>query len=220
MGTSSPSGSPWRIKHGLLMLAAAMAILTWRAASAQPQAAAIGSAPQRCVPAAAAFHGVNPLLLEAVLRIESGLRPRTVTSNSNGTVDVGLGGTNSIHFRELARHGIMPQHLLDACVATYVAAWHLRRAQDRHGNTWEGVAAYHSATPAYNWRYRVLLHNELVRMGVIQGRLQRVPSLSQAAAPVVVPPARPQDSAQAGPTRVRIHGVQQAAVAEQQGKTQ
>jgi hypothetical protein len=36
----------------------------------------------------------------------------------------------------------------------------------RHGNTWFGVAAYHSATPVHNQRYQALLKQELMRSGV------------------------------------------------------
>ncbi len=208
----------WLARAGRATLLCAVG---WAASGALAQTTADAQSPQRCVPGAASFHGVNPLLLEAVLRVESGLRPATVTTNSNGTVDVGMGGTNSIHFRELARYGIMPQHLLDACVATYVAAWHLRRAQSRFGNTWEGAAAYHSATPAYNWRYRVLLYNELVRMGVVRGAIQPVPRLTSAAAPAQ-PRSAQQPAAATGAmstdgaaTRQRVYGTgNQVAAAE------
>lgn len=115
---------------------------------------------------------------------------QSVSRNTNGTIDVGLGGTNSIHFPELARHGIMPAHLLDGCVATYVAAWHLSRHIARHGNTMRGVAAYHSTTPYYNQRYQVLLHNELVRMNVVAGPIRAVPPLR----PRPTMPAPPQES--------------------------
>lgn len=133
--------------------------------------------PERCVAPASKFHGVNVYVLRAILRVESRLVEQTVTRNSNGTVDVGLGGTNSIHFPELARYGIASGHLLDACVATYVAAWHLSKTIARFGNTMFGVAAYHSATPYYNQRYQVMLYNELVRMKVIRGPTMATPPL-------------------------------------------
>jgi Transglycosylase SLT domain len=133
---------------------------------------------ERCIIPAAQFHHVNPLILRAILRVESALRPHTITRNANGTLDIGMGGMNSSNFRELLNHGISPEHLLDACVATYVAAWHLRKNLTLHGNTWFGVAAYHSTTPYFNSRYQILIYNELIKSGTLMGQLRTVPPLS------------------------------------------
>lgn len=119
-----------------------------------------------CLMPAAQRHGVNPQILRAILQVESGMRPHVVNRNRNGSIDVGMAQINSIHFRELAQWGITPERLLDPCVATHVAAWHLKRVMLRHGNTWFGVAAYHSVTPVHNQRYQVLLRQELARTGV------------------------------------------------------
>jgi hypothetical protein len=89
------------------------------------------------------------------------LRPWAFGRNANGTVDMGMAQINSIHLPELARHGIQSQHLFDPCVASYVAAWLLRKNIDRHGLTWHGVAAYHSLTPEHNQRYQGLLMKAL-----------------------------------------------------------
>jgi len=134
---------------------------SWAPAQAQvnpsiapPQAV---QSPERCIPAAAQHHRIDPRLLRAVLKVESDLRPWAFGRNSNGTVDMGMAQINSIHLPELARHGIHSQHLFDPCVASYVAAWLLRKNIDRHGLTWFGVAAYHSLTPEHNQRYQALL---------------------------------------------------------------
>ena len=143
-----------------LFLAGAMAA-SWAPVHAQinpsiapPQAV---QSPERCIPAAAAHHRIDPRLLRAVLKVESDLRPWAFGRNANGTVDMGMAQINSIHLPELARHGIQSQHLFDPCVASYVAAWLLRKNIDRHGLTWHGVAAYHSLTPEHNQRYQGLL---------------------------------------------------------------
>jgi soluble lytic murein transglycosylase-like protein len=122
-------------------------------------------AADRCLLPAAQRHSVNPHILRAILQVESGMRPHVVNRNRNGSLDVGMAQINSIHFRELAQWGITPDRLLDPCVATHVAAWHLKRVMLRHGNTWFGVAAYHSTTPAHNQRYQALLRQELMRNG-------------------------------------------------------
>lgn len=144
---------------------------------------------ERCIVPAATFHGVNYHVLRAILKVESGLKPHLVGRNTNGTLDVGIGQMNSAHFPELARWGISPGHLRDACIGTFVAAWHLRKAIHHHGNTWFGIASYHSTTPYFNNRYQILLHNELVHSGVIQAAALQVPPLRRAAMPGVT--ARP-----------------------------
>ncbi len=152
------------ISRWFLSLAGAMAA-SWAPARAQvnpsiapPQAL---QSPERCIPAAAQHHRIDPRLLRAVLKVESDLRPWAFGRNANGTVDMGMAQINSIHLPELARHGIQTQHLFDPCVASYVAAWLLRKNIDRHGLTWFGVAAYHSLTPEHNQRYQGLLMNAL-----------------------------------------------------------
>lgn len=132
---------------------------------------------ERCILPAAHYHQVNQYILRAILKVESNLNPNAVGKNDNGTLDVGIGQMNSMHFKELRRHGVTPSDLKDACVGTYVAAWHLSKSIARHGNTWFGIAAYHSATPYFNKRYQILLNNEMVRSGSIQGQILPVPPL-------------------------------------------
>lgn len=125
-------------------------------------------AAERCLLPAAQRHGVNPKILKAILQVESGMRADVVNHNRNGTIDVGMAQINSIHFPELAQWGITPSKLMDPCVATHVAAWLLKRNLLRHGNTWFGVAAYHSATPEHNLRYQELVRREMARAGSLR----------------------------------------------------
>lgn len=140
---------------------------------------------ERCILPAAQYHGVNHDILRAILRVESGLKPNTVARNDNGSIDVGIGQINSIHFKDLATYGISPSHLLDACVGTYVAAWNIKKHIDANGNSMQAIARYNSATPYFNRRYQILLHNELVRSGIVAGALLDVPPLRPGAAPSV-----------------------------------
>lgn len=130
---------------------------------------------ERCIVPASEYHGVNYHVLRAILVAESSLRSQIVTKNTNGTIDVGIAGINSINFTELKKYGIAPEQLLDACVSTYTAAWLLRRHIEKHGNTWEAVARYHSGNPYENQIYQVLLKNELVRSGAMTGSVMPVP---------------------------------------------
>ncbi|MDF2461920.1 MAG: Lytic transglycosylase, catalytic [Ramlibacter sp.] len=169
----------------LFLTAAAMALTPGGSYASEKESspAPFTSSAERCLIPAAEYHSVNPYVRRAILKVESNLNPAAIGRNANGTVDVGIGQHSSMHFKELAKHGIEPAHLLDACVGTYVAAWHLRRVVERHGNTWEGVARYHSATPYFNKRYQILLTNEPVRSKVLQGPLQRVPSINPSTSP-------------------------------------
>jgi soluble lytic murein transglycosylase-like protein len=163
---------PTLLRFNRLPLAAlGLCVMTWAHATAygQTMGAAQPSsslAVDPCLMPAAQRHGVNPHILRTILQVESGMRPHVVSRNRNGSIDVGMAQINSIHFRDLAHWGITPERLLDPCVATHVAAWHLKRVMLLHGNTWFGVAAYHSTTPVHDQRYQALLRQELVLTGV------------------------------------------------------
>ena len=133
----------------------------------------------KCIWAAADYHGVNPYLLRAILVVESQLNPKAININNNGTRDIGVAQINSIHLPVLQSHGIKENHLMDGCVNTYVGAWLLRKQISRYGLTWFGIAAYHSVTPDKNFRYQVLVYNEMVRSGVIDNVAMAVPPLQK-----------------------------------------
>lgn len=162
---------------GLFSACALAATITVAQESRPPADPPFTTEVERCIVPAAQYHKVNHFILRAILKVESGLNPGAVGKNDNGTVDVGIGQMNSMHFRELARHGIAPSQLKDACIGTYVAAWQLSKVMAQRGNTWAGVASYHSSTPYFNRRYQILLHNELVRMKVVSGNILAVPPL-------------------------------------------
>ena len=139
-----------------------------------------GSKPlSKCIVGAAQYHGVNHYLLRAILMVESRLNPKAMNVNTNGTRDIGVAQINSIHLPVLQNHGIKESHLMDGCVNTYVGAWLLRKQISRYGLNWFGIAAYHSVTPDKNYRYQVLVYNEMVRSGAIQNIAMTVPPLSK-----------------------------------------
>ncbi len=140
----------------------------------RPIATPFSAPEERCILSSAQHHGVNPYVLRAILQVESGMNPASVRRNSNQSIDVGIGQINSIHFEELASYGIQPWHLLDACIGTYAAAWHLKNKLFRYGNTWEAIARYHSSTASLNRRYQFLVYSQLVRSGIVSGLLRPV----------------------------------------------
>ena len=158
---------------GVLRAAAAAAVLLFVGSAMAQQSAQEPKPGKRrsgdspiavpCVEEASAFHGVNPMLMRAIIFHESRGNPSVVMRNTNGSIDVGLGQLNSIHFKELARYGIAPEHLLDGCVNTYVAAWHLAKQVKQYGNTWTAVGTYHSRTPVFRDRYASQIYSVLQR---------------------------------------------------------
>lgn len=125
--------------------------------------------PDDCVSQAAKYHTVNPWILRAIIQVESNFNAGALNKNRNGTVDVGVAQINSMHFAELAKYGIGEKDLLNGCVSSYVAAWHLKKQHKAYGNTWYAVGAYHSATKCYNDRYTGLVWNVLQGWGVVTG---------------------------------------------------
>lgn len=117
-----------------------------------------------CIRDASIFHKINATVLEAILRVESRLRPETIHQNSNNTIDIGIAGLNSVHLRELSQFGIGQTDLLNPCIGTYVGAWHLAKQYRKYGNTWQAVGAYHSTTPNENIRYQNLIYQEVKKI--------------------------------------------------------
>ena len=146
--------------------------------------------PNDCVTQAAGFHKVNALVLRAIFKVESNFNPNAINRNSNGTVDVGIGQHNSIHFAELRKFGIAPSDLLDVCVASYVAAWHLAKQVRVYGNSWQAIGAYHSITPCFNTRYASLVRNALVDWRIVPGPRSVVTPLAACKRNTSVPLAR------------------------------
>lgn len=125
--------------------------------------------PNDCVTQAATFHSVNPWVVRAIIQVESNFNPNALNKNNNGTVDVGIAQINSMHFKELSKYGITQRDLMNSCISSYVAAWHLKKQVVAYGNTWFAVGAYHSATKCYNQRYTGLVWNVLHKWGVVNG---------------------------------------------------
>lgn len=174
----------WRIWRGTApaLLAATLAGVSMSAAGQEPgETAAFAPSPDPadCITDAARYHGVSPPVLRAILWHESRFKAHAVGKNPNGTVDVGIAQINSMHFDRLRGKGITPQDLKDACVGSYVAAWHLRQQINTYGNTWFAVGAYHSRTPHFNGCYANSIHHHLVRWKAIPAGPRPFPAYPQ-----------------------------------------
>lgn len=118
-----------------------------------------------CWQDAAARYGVDPWLLYAIAKQESGLNPQARGVNANGSYDMGLMQINSSHLPVLSKFGIQEAHLYDPCVSTHVGAWILGGNLRRMGNNWVAVGAYnaksHDKRVGYAWK---IYH----RLGAVQ----------------------------------------------------
>lgn len=118
---------------------------------AQPSANAF------CFAEASARYSVNEFILRAIALHESRMIPSLQLVNSNGSVDIGLMGINTVHIspgERLYQAGMKSAMLLDPCTNVMTGAYLLRLKMNRFGNTWTAVGAYHSMTDQYNVAYQ------------------------------------------------------------------
>lgn len=98
-------------------------------------------------------YNIPPLLLKKIATIESGINPKAINKNANGTVDYGLMQINSSHLRRLSQWGINEQNILDPKVNIYAGSWLLSEHIKEHGFNLQAVGRYHSATPVYKEKW-------------------------------------------------------------------
>jgi soluble lytic murein transglycosylase-like protein len=98
-------------------------------------------------------YNIPPLLLKKIATIESGINPKAINKNANGTVDYGLMQINSSHFRRLSQWGINEKNILDPKVNIYAGSWLLSEHIKEHGFNLQAVGRYHSATPIYKEKW-------------------------------------------------------------------
>jgi soluble lytic murein transglycosylase-like protein len=141
--------------HRVLILTATLT----SALCAHPAAAA-----NLCFEQAGARYGVSPLILQAIAQQESGMNPRALHRNSNGTRDIGIMQINSSWLGFLARYRINETDLLDACTNIHVGAWILASNFQRMGVSWEALGAYNAVSPDKRARYAAQVIARLRRL--------------------------------------------------------
>lgn len=116
-----------------------------------------------CWQEAGSRYQVDPSLLYAIARTESGLDPAASNRNRNGSMDIGLMQINSAWLPDLARHGVSVQDLWDPCTNIHVGAWVLAQKMHRLGATWDAVGAYNATSTAKRIRYAWKVYRNLER---------------------------------------------------------
>lgn len=107
----------------------------------------INGAHANCWQLAGSRYHIDPLLLYAIAKVESGLNPSARNLNSDGSHDIGLMQINSRHLPALAQFGITEQHLLtQPCTSVIVGAWVLAGFIREKGYDWQAVGAYNAGT--------------------------------------------------------------------------
>ncbi|KVT90665.1 lytic transglycosylase [Burkholderia ubonensis] len=119
----------------------------WLAAAALFAAGVSGAAAQDCFTKAGERHGIDPLLLAAIAKVESAMNPRAMNHNRNGTYDIGLMQINSSHLPRLIKVGVTHKRLIDEpCTSIDTGASILAGFIERHGYTWNAVGAYNAGS--------------------------------------------------------------------------
>lgn len=113
----------------------------------------------QCVLESAARRKVAPHILLAIGQHEAG-REGSAFKNTDGSLDFGRTGINSVHLVELAQYGVHPQVAsyylrYDGCYSYEMAAFLIQRhlAQCKK-DFWSCVANFHSKTPSKNRIYQ------------------------------------------------------------------
>lgn len=147
-----------------LCLAAAMCL----GAAGQAGAAAGPTPYDRCFEAAGAAYQISPLLLKAIARQESSMRPQAIGRNPDPKYakeyGIGIMQISSWHLDDLAKLGITEQILLDRpCTNITVGAWMLSKRVRRYGMSWKAVGSYNATTEWKQVRYAEKIQRHLYR---------------------------------------------------------
>jgi soluble lytic murein transglycosylase-like protein len=114
------------------------------------------SAHANCWNKASEYYHVDPWLLLAIAKVESGMNPYAIGKNRDGSYDVGLMQINSSHFDELKLMGIDEQRLLsEPCTSIMVGASILSKMIRVYGNNWEAVGAYNAGLKKERYSQRM-----------------------------------------------------------------
>lgn len=120
---------------------------------------------ERCLRAAADRHEVDYFILKSIRKQEAGTVGARQRNRSNGTYDHGPWQINTVVISDYAHLGITAEMVMkDVCLNVDIAARHLRAKIDETGDTWKGVAWYHSKTKSFGIPYARKVFNYYIGM--------------------------------------------------------
>lgn len=107
-----------------------------------------------CIIDAAQCFQINPLVIKAIIWLESKNQQQAINRNKNSTIDVGIMQVNTVHFKALKAKGIDESLLREnSCANVFSGTWVLRQNIERYGYTWDGIGYYHSRIPVHHDKY-------------------------------------------------------------------
>ena len=167
MTARNSHGAGGRGRLARAAVAAGVALLSIAGASS---ASADEAMIEGCLKAAAEVHHVPAGVLALLIRVEAG-RLGAVSQNANGTVDIGPMQVNDTWLGKIAGHWRTSSEAAyralrdNFCANVESGAWILHQAlNEARGSLWEGVAIYHSHTPARRLEYMKLVYEQAMRL--------------------------------------------------------
>lgn len=128
--------------------------------------------PAGCLQETSVAYKINPLLILAVLKVESNGRTGIVARNTNGTDDLGPSQFNTESWAKvlIVKYKIPRDALINnMCQAVRALGFALRtEINAARGDLWQGLGNYHSHTPAYHSRYKALVwgaYTDMIKRG-------------------------------------------------------
>lgn len=112
-----------------------------------------------CFDEAGMQYGINPQILRAIARVESGFNPRAVNWNTNGSYDFGVMQINSSWGHTYGEEWWST--LGDPCTNIKAGAMILASCMKKYGYTWEGIGCYNSQTPGKRNKYALTVFKQL-----------------------------------------------------------
>lgn len=97
-----------------------------------------------CWDSAGAAYGVDPWLLFAIAKVESGFNSNAINRNKNKSTDFGMMQINDLWLPTLKKYGISTSGLYDPCTSIHVGAWIVSQNIKRFGYNQDGIGAYNS----------------------------------------------------------------------------
>lgn len=124
--------------------------------------------PPHCIHSSASAYNLNPLIILAVMKVESGGRTGIVSRNTNGTDDLGPGQFNTGTWAKLLieKYKIPRDALInDMCQAVRGMGFAIRtEINGAGGDLWKGIGNYHSRTPKHHVKYVRLVYGAYKQM--------------------------------------------------------